>query len=94
MISLRRRSLSRNKAVLMLSVDVEVPSSVVISEAETLSTTVLTTVSAISSPESDVEVPVAFSREKGHSSRQSAASRVVLDLSREAVSLEVFAIKG
>jgi len=78
----------------MLSVDVEVPSLAAISEAETVPTTVLTTVSAISSPESDVEVPVAFSREKGHSSRQSAASRVVLDLSGEAVSLEVFAIKG
>jgi hypothetical protein len=94
MISSRRRSQRRNKAALMLSVDVEVPSSVLISEAETVPTTVLTTVSAISSLESDVEVPVAFSRERGHSSRQSAASRVALDLSGEVVSLEFLAIKG
>jgi hypothetical protein len=37
---------------------------------------------------------VAFSKEKGLSSRQSAASRVALDLSGEVVSLEVLAIKG
>ena len=94
MILSRRRSLRRSKVALILSVHLEVASLVAISEAEIVSTTVLTTVAAISSPESDVEVQVAFSKEKGLSSRQSAASRVALDLLGEVVSLEVLAIKG
>jgi hypothetical protein len=94
MILSRRRSLRRSKVALILSVDAEAPSLAAISEAEIMSTTVLTTVAAISSPESDVEVQVAFSREKGLSSRQSVVSRVALDLSGEVESLEVLAIKG
>lgn len=69
MISSRRRSLRRSKVAPMLLLHVGVPSSLVISEAETVPKIVLTIVSAISSPESDVEVPVAYSRETGHSSR-------------------------